>query len=199
MPRIYLVRHGRAAAGWDVDPDPDLDDLGRAQAAAAAEQLAALGPLPIVTSPLLRCRQTAAPLASKWNTEVRIEPLVAEIPSPDGVAMHDRVGWLRTAMTGTWADLGPRYTAYREMVVATVAAFPGDTVVFSHFVAINVLVGAALGRDELVIRSLDNCSVTIIDTDVETGIETGTGGAGHGGVRWISLVEGGHEADTLIR
>ncbi len=30
--RLVLVRHGRAAAGWDTHPDPALDDVGRAQA-----------------------------------------------------------------------------------------------------------------------------------------------------------------------
>jgi broad specificity phosphatase PhoE len=56
-------------------------------------------------------------------------------------------------------------------------------VVFSHFIAINVLIGVALGDDRLVIRSLDNCSVTVVDiVDGE-----------------VVLVEGGHEADTLIR
>ena len=28
MARLYLVRHGRATGGWDVDPDPGLDDVG---------------------------------------------------------------------------------------------------------------------------------------------------------------------------
>ncbi len=191
MPRIYLVRHGRAAAGWDVDPDPNLDGLGLAQAIAVAEQLVGLGPLPVVSSPLLRCRQTAEPLSAAWNTEARIEPMVAEIPSPEGVGMTDRVSWLRAAMTGTWADLGPPYTTYRDLVVGAVAALTTDTVVFSHFVAINALVGAAVGCDELVIRSLDNCSVTIIDTSVRTG--------GDPGDQQISLIEGGREADTLIR
>jgi broad specificity phosphatase PhoE len=199
MPRIYLVRHGRAAAGWDFDPDPDLDNVGLAQAAAVAEQLVGLGPLPIVSSPLLRCRRTAASLSAAWNTEARIEPLVAEIPSPEGVAMTDRVSWLRAAMAGTWTDLGPRYTEYRDLVVATVATLPADTVVFSHFVAINVLVGAALGRDELVIRSLDNCSVTTIHIGIETGTDTGVHPIGHPRDQRISLIEGGHEADTLIR
>ena len=30
--RIYMIRHGKAAAGWDGDADPGLDDVGRAQA-----------------------------------------------------------------------------------------------------------------------------------------------------------------------
>jgi broad specificity phosphatase PhoE len=183
VPRIHLVRHGRAAAGWDADPDPPIDDVGRAQAAATAEQLAPLGPLALVTSPLLRCRMTAEPLAATWEVAPRVVPEVAEIPSPEGVPMGERVPWLRAAMAGTWSALGPRYTTFRDTVLATVAAFEQDTVVVSHFVAINAVIGAALGDDRLVIASLDNASVTVVD--VVDG-------------RFV-LAERGREADTLIR
>jgi broad specificity phosphatase PhoE len=181
--RLYLVRHGRAAAGWDTDPDPGLDDIGRSQAAAVAARLAPIGPMPIVSSPLLRCRETSAPLGELWQVEVRIEPAVAEIPSPQGVPMGERIDWLRAAMQGDWADLGPRYVAYRDQVVGALCAMPVDAVVFSHFVAINAAIGAATGDDRLVVRSLDNCSVTVVDA---------VAGA-------LQLVESGHEADTLIR
>ena len=183
MTRLYLVRHGRAAAGWDTDPDPDLDDVGRAQAASVAEQLAPLGPLPVLSSPLRRCRQTAAALAERWGVEARVEPGVAEIPSPDGVAMEDRVDWLRSAMGSTWSELGARYVTFRDNVVDTLLQIDVDSVVFSHFIAINAVIGACTGDDRLVVRSLDNCSVTVVDT---------AGGS-------LQLVEGGHEADTLIR
>lgn len=183
MTRVYLVRHGRAAAGWDTDPDPGLDELGREQALTMARTLAPLGPLAVVTSPLLRCRQTAFPLAAAWGAEVRVEPAVAEIPSPDGVPMGERVEWLRRSMSGTWAELGPRYTAFRDGVVAAVMSLPADTVVASHFVAINAVIGAAVGDDRLVSTSLDNCSITVVD--VVDGV--------------LRLVETGHEADTLIR
>lgn len=183
MSRVLLVRHGRAAAGWDVDPDPGLDELGRAQAVAVAERLAPLGPLEVVSSPLQRCRETAEPLAAAWRAAVRVEPAVAEIPSPDGVAMGDRVAWLRQAMAGTWAALGAPYEEFRDGVVAAVAGMQVDTVVFSHFVAINCVIGAALGDDRLVISSLDNCSVTVVEVE-------------HGRIR---LLETGREADTLIR
>jgi broad specificity phosphatase PhoE len=196
--RVHLVRHGRAAAGWNVDPDPGLDRIGVAQAAEAAERLRLLEPCVVVTSPLRRCRETAQPLLDAWDGVAlgtvggtvggavggaRIEPRVAEIPSPEGVAMEDRVDWLRDAMRGTWAELGQRYTAYRDAVVQAMRELDADAVVFSHFIAINVLIGVALGDDRLVIRSLDNCSVTVVDiVDGE-----------------VVLVEGGHEADTLIR
>ena len=64
MTRIYMVRHGRAAAGWNVDPDPGLDELGRQQSLTVASRLSRLGPLAVLSSPLLRCQQTAFPLAT---------------------------------------------------------------------------------------------------------------------------------------
>lgn len=183
MTRLYLVRHGRAAAGWDTDPDPGLDEIGQRQAHAVAARLAPLGPLPVLTSPLLRCRETAEPLAGSWGVEPRIELAVAEIPSPQGIAMADRIEWLRVAMRGTWVDLGARYVTYRDQVVGKLVALEDDSVVFSHFVAINVAIGASIGDDRLVVRSLDNCSVTVIDV-VDCSLQ---------------LVESGHETDTLIR
>lgn len=181
---VRLVRHGRAAAGWDRDADPDLDELGRDQARSVARRLTEAGaPRPVVSSPLLRCRSTAEVYAASIGATVRIEPSVAEIPSPEGVDMADRVDWLRASMQGTWSDLGMRYADYRDAVVDFVRSCRDGTVVFSHFVAINAVIGACLDDDRLVIRRLDNCSITTVEV-------------GRAGLR---LVEGGHEADTLIR
>jgi probable phosphoglycerate mutase len=186
MARIHLVRHGRASGGWDDDPDPGLDDVGRRQAARLAERLASPGDLTppvLVTSPLRRCRETTGALAARWRMTPVVDPAVAELPSPPGVPMGERVAWLRTAMAGTWPDLGERYEAYRDGVLAAVAALPDGTVVCSHFIAINGVIGACLGDDRVLLRSLDNASVTVVEA-------TGEG---------LVLVESGHEADTLIR
>ena len=183
MTRLYLVRHGRAAAGWNTDADPGLDAVGQSQAEHVAATLAPSGPLFIESSPLRRCRETAAPLAAEWDRPISIEPRMAEIPSPDGVKMADRVEWLREAMQGTWTDLGLRYVTFRDSVGAALRSRDSDAVLFSHFIAINAAIGLAVGDDRLVIRSLDNCSVTIVE------VIKGT----------LRLVEGGHEADTLIR
>ena len=180
---VHLVRHGRAAAGWDTDVDPPLDDLGRAQAVAVADVLAGLGPLAVVTSPLRRCRETAAVYADPRGLDAVVAEEVREVPSPEGYAMEQRVEWLRGAMAAEWRALGPRYLAYRDSVVDFVAALTEPTVVFSHFVAINAVIGACVGDDRLVIRRLDNCSVTTVS------IEDGN----------LRLMSGGAEADTLIR
>lgn len=183
MALVHLVRHGRAAAGWDTDPDPGLDDVGVEQARRLVEQLAPLAPRPVVSSPLRRCRETAAPLAARWGVEAVIDETVREIPSPTGVPMDQRIDWLRDAMNGTWTDLGPRYLAYRDGVLDSIASHSVDAVVVSHFIAINAVIGACLGDDRLVSRSLDNTSVTVVET-------TSSG---------LALVETGREADTLIR
>jgi broad specificity phosphatase PhoE len=196
MARLYIVRHGRAAAGWDTAMDPPLDDLGREQAAATAAKLVvrlqdakwSFADVDLVSSPLLRCRQTAEAFESSTGQVARVEPRIAEIPSPEGVEMGDRVTWLRRAMQSTWSELvardGAAYRDFRDALVQWASAVRRDTVAFSHFVAINALIGEAIGDDRLVIRSVDNASVTVIDVT-------------HDGV--LSLVEGGAEANTLIR
>jgi len=187
MTRVYMVRHGRAAAGWNVDPDPGLDELGRSQALQVASRLSSLGPLPVISSPLLRCQQTAFPLATAWQQTVTIEALVGEIPSPAGFALENRVDWLREAMAGTWEQVaqtsGEHYRSYRNDVAQFVQSIRVDTVIFSHFIAINAVIGAATDDDRVVIGQLDNCSVSVFET----------------GDKGLSLVEMGGEADTLIR
>lgn len=187
MIRVHLVRHGRASAGWDTDPDPGLDATGRDQAAATAERLARLDPMTIVSSPLRRCRETAGFLAERWDRPldtIAIAPAVREIPSPPGIPMGERVEWLRRAMAGTWSALGSEYTDFRDDVVRFVGERPSDTVVFSHFIAINAVIGHCIGDDRLVIDSLDNASVTVVDV-----VAPGE----------LRLVERGRQADTLIR
>ena len=188
---VHLVRHGRAAAGWDADPDPGLDDLGREQAAETASRLAGLVSAgvdhDVVSSPLRRCQETAGFLLELWGRPVdrlTVVEAVREIPSPAGIPMPERVEWLRRAMAGTWADLGSPYTDFRDGVLDYVRSRTRPVVVFSHFIAINAVIGACLGDDRLVIDSLDNASVTVV--------EVRSGGDLH-------LVERGRQADTLIR
>jgi broad specificity phosphatase PhoE len=165
MTRIYMVRHGRAAAGFGESMDPGLDALGREQAVAASQRLAPLGPLAILTSPLARARETAAPLGKLWQREPIVEQAVAEIPSPKGMTLEERVAWLRKLMAGSWRDAGHELAAWREHAIAALAALKDDTVIFSHYVAINVAAGAALGDDRVVVFSPDNCSVTVFDVE----------------------------------
>jgi broad specificity phosphatase PhoE len=165
MPLLHLVRHGQASAGWDEDADPGLTDLGRRQAAAVASALEATGPLPIITSTLLRCQQTAAPLATQWGNAPTVEPRVAEVPTPSGLDVSSRGPWLHSLLRGRWPAEGADLEWWRRDLVDCLLGLREDTVVFTHFVAINVAVGAASGDDRVVISHPDNCSVTTLTND----------------------------------
>lgn len=194
MPRIYMIRHGKAAAGWDADADPGLDDLGRKQAEAAADDIEKRvgAPLPVLSSPLRRCRETAEPLSGRWGLQPVIEPRVAEVPSPVE-DLRARGEWLRSIMAGTWADAvaagDGKHTAYdskllawRQSVVDALLELENDTVIFSHFIAINVALGHAVEDPRVICFKPDNGSVTVFETKGST----------------LSLLEQGREADTKV-
>ncbi len=164
MPRLYMVRHGRAASGAET-ADPGLDGVGRSQAEAVAKVLAPKGPLHILSSPLLRTRETAKPLAALWRREPVIVEAVAEIPSPPSVSLAERGVWLRQFMAGSWRNTDRWLAEWREQAIATLVGQREDGVIFSHYVAINVALGAATGDDRVVAFSPGNCSVTVFDTD----------------------------------
>ena len=179
MPRLYLVRHGRAAAGFADHADPGLDELGQHQARAAAERLHALGPMRLVSSPLARARETAMPLRARWQCGIEIEPRVAEIPSDLG-DLAGRAAWLGSIMGRRWSELDAPLQRWARGIVTCLLEQPADAVICSHFIAINVAVGWATGDDRVVHFRPDNASISILDTDgwhlrlVEAGTEAST-------------------------
>lgn len=75
MTTIILVRHGEndwvkkhRLAGWI--PDIHLNENGKQQAEAAAARLAHLPVTAIYSSPVLRCLETAVPIANHHNLEI---------------------------------------------------------------------------------------------------------------------------------
>ncbi len=164
MPRIHLIRHGKAAAGFDADLDPGLDDTGRAQAEAAAEAMATKGPMHLVTSPLKRARETALPLARHWGLEPTVAPEITEIPLGSN-DLQVRRAWLDSVMAGGWSVVTPELAAWRRGVIDYLLGLERESVVFSHYIAINVAVGAARGDDEVVVFRPDNGSITSFETD----------------------------------
>lgn len=160
--KLYLVRHGRPSAGFGEAIDPGLDEIGREQAEAAAQALASIGPLSMLTSPLRRARETAAPLERLWKVTARVEPAVAELPTPSATP-QERSAWLRMRLKGRWNELPMLHQQWREQVVATLVSLPTSTVITTHFIAINVAVGAALGDDRLICCEPDHCACTILE------------------------------------
>jgi broad specificity phosphatase PhoE len=158
---IYLIRHGEPAASWGAHPNPGLNKLGARQAFAAAEELAKLGAKRAITSPLARSRETAAPFEKLMETHARIDAGVGEIITPDGIA--GRSAWLQGVMAGTWTDTDAALGSWRTSVLAAVEQLPDETAVFSHFIAINVIVGLLTGDDRVVVFKPGHASITKLE------------------------------------
>lgn len=184
MPKLFIVRHGEAAAGWTEDPDPGLSIRGRDQARGLADAFVnRLGrPMPVLTSPMRRTRETADALASRWGIGADVEPAVGEVPSPMQTPLGERGTWLRGLMDATWSDVPHDLRIWRDGVVDTVTGLAHDAVIVSHFIAINAVVGAAEGDDRVVSFHPGYCSVTVIEHD----------GAA------LSVLERGAQASTLV-
>ncbi len=184
MARLYLIRHGEPSGTWGQsdDPDPGLTDIGRKQAQGAGERLAKTPPKAIVSSPLRRAQETAIPLVRALSIEPAIAQAVAEIPTPPSVAFASRGDWLRNLMMGEWGAADVSLQTWRDGVVTYLTGLSEDTAVFSHFVAINAAVGAAIGDDRVVCFRPAHASITVLETKG----------------RVISLVELGETAETRV-
>jgi len=159
---IFLVRHGEAAARWHESDDPGLSELGRQQAAEAAGQL--LGRIPpgsrLLSSPMQRARETAVPLATALGAEPAIVEPFREIPTP--VAMAERQTWLNRIARQTWGEQHAMVQDWRLALLAALREIREPTVVFTHFMVLNVIVGALRADDRIVNFLPDNASVTTL-------------------------------------
>ena len=173
---LILLRHGRTQANalglLQGRIDPELDDLGRRQAAAAAEWL---GPVDrVIASPLLRARHTAAALTGNID-DVEIDDRFIELdygewegrPVSD-VAPETWQRWrsdLHFTPPGgeSLYDLGARVRS--SLVELADEASSSDVVVVSHVSPIKASVAWALGQsDELTWRTrLGQASICRID------------------------------------
>jgi probable phosphoglycerate mutase len=137
--RLILVRHGEPTNAWGELGDPGLTERGREQAEAVAEELALLGPMPIVVSPARRARETAAPLERRWGVEARVEPAVGEVVIPPDVP--DPSAWLGDLLSKPLDEWDEVSSAWAASVREALARIEQDAVVFTHFVAIRVATG----------------------------------------------------------
>ncbi|HWM58354.1 MAG TPA: histidine phosphatase family protein [Pseudonocardia sp.] len=84
MPTLILLRHAKSSAnGAGVlagrTPGVQLDETGTAQADTVVRRLAGVPLAEIVTSPMVRCEQTVAPLAADRGLVPAVEPELSEV------------------------------------------------------------------------------------------------------------------------
>ncbi len=181
MTTVLLVRHGLTALTGPVlagrTPGVDLDERGRAQAAAVAQRLAGVALQAIVTSPLDRCLQTAEVIAAGRTVEA--EPRLIECGYGDWTGQEIK----RLAKDPLWKVVqahpsavtfpGEGGEAMRDAQVRAVDAIrswntklgPDATwLACSHADIIKAIVADALGMhlDTFQRIVIDPCSVTVI-------------------------------------
>lgn len=140
----HWVRHGQST--WNVldrmqgqELGPPLTDLGRAQAAAAADSLAALGVTRVLSSPAVRAQQTAEIIADRFGLSVETEDLLLEKGLDESMpAVLTRVRIL--------LDLD----------------LPASTVMVSHGDTIGLAIGLLSGSTPALAA---NASITSVDPD----------------------------------
>ena len=85
---VLLVRHAEALPGEPDELRP-LSPAGRAHARSLGVELAGRKPSAVLSSPLLRARETAEAIAKATGAKVRIEPLLA--PGAAAAELRDAV------------------------------------------------------------------------------------------------------------
>ncbi len=179
---MLLVRHGTTPTTGKMLPGRagglHLSEKGRAQAAAAAERIAALtkAPSAVYASPLERTRETAAPLAKALGLRVRTAPGLVEVD----VGEWTEKPLARLYRTKEWPTVQrwpggfrfPGGESFAEMsvrsmdaVLGLVAEHPGQTIVaVSHADPIKAIVAAAAGvpLDLMQRLAISPCSISAI-------------------------------------
>jgi broad specificity phosphatase PhoE len=185
MARLYLVRHAKAAARFDEDPDPGLSEEGKEAAVELALEMESLGPMPIYTSPMERARETALPLANRWGVVPEVSAAFSEIPTPNEIAekgVAARGPWLQQLAGQKFPVQPPIIRAWREGLIGMLKSCRSDTIVFTHFMVINAALGAATSDDRVVVSQPDYCSCTVVESSS----------------RGLSLISRGLEASTKV-
>jgi probable phosphoglycerate mutase len=179
---VLLVRHGTTPTTGKLLPGRvgglHLSEKGQAQAAAAAERIAALGtpPSAVYASPLERARETAAPIARVLGLRVRTATGLLEVDVGDWTEKP----LARLARSKEWPTVQrwpqgfrfPGGESFAEMslramdaVLALVAEHPGQTIVaVSHADPIKAIVASAAGipLDLMQRLVISPCSITAL-------------------------------------
>jgi broad specificity phosphatase PhoE len=147
MTRVFIARHAEpdktdkvAHTNWP------LSRFGNSQADYLAERLLEFAPLSVVSSPALRCKETAQIIAKRLGKSVKIDPRVGEIVPPRGTS--DAYAWLLKNFSfqhaARWTDLDANLNKWREDNIRAISELKENTIVVTHFTNINAITASAL-------------------------------------------------------
>ncbi|WP_426561126.1 bifunctional RNase H/acid phosphatase [Angustibacter sp. McL0619] len=181
---LVLLRHGVTAHTVDRrfsgsgGEGPALTELGRDQAAAAAEVLVAVEPFDaVVASPMLRAQQTAEVVAARLGLDVRTEPAWTECEFGDWEGLttaevserwpQEYRAWLDSTAVPppggeSFDELDGRVLRVRDR---TIARHPrGRVLVVTHAGPIKTLAREALGAAATVVWRMESSPASLSTT-----------------------------------
>ena len=160
---IILIRHGEAASGWSDDSDPGLSNLGKSQAEAVKENLESFTSqnFQLISSPKKRAIETAQPTSLDWKSEIKIDDAFSEIPASN-IKLERRMEWLKSMMNMDIAMLPEDVKEWRSRIIKKLKNIKSNSIIFSHFMVINVVVGYIKNHPILLSMYPDNGSLTKI-------------------------------------
>jgi broad specificity phosphatase PhoE len=183
MTRVHLVRHGRTASNRERRTMGWLDEgiePGWVRAAAAVADVLAHEPVDrLVSSPLARAVQTAAPLAALLSCQPIVDDRFGELRvghwegyTEDEIAQRWPEHWqrwrsephaLEVVGRETLADLNARVAGALDELFADLVD-GGVAVVFTHDAVVRGAVAWALGTGPEIYRHVEvaNCSITTV-------------------------------------
>ena len=184
---VHLLRHGEvhnpARVLYGRLPGYHLSDLGHRMAETAAAYLADRDVVHVVSSPLERARETAAPVAAEHDVEVTVDERVIEaenafeglpVAGGQGLLRHPRL-WplMLNPLRPSWGEpYAALVTRMRDAVVdARTAARGHEAVLVSHQAPIWMLRLATEGRSLVHNPARRECSLASLTTFTFVGDE----------------------------
>ena len=186
MTRLFLVRHGRSTANAagvlaGYQSGVELDERGVEQAKKLADRFEIPDLKAIISSPVLRCQQTAQYLADRLSLQISSDERVTEMnfgtwqgrtvadlaAEPLWPSIQNQPSLVRFPEGETFLEVGLRageaIRDWNELFDS------GSYVVFTHADVIKVVVAEAVGLpiDYFQRIAIDPCSISILDYDTE--------------------------------
>tara|TARA_B100000674_G_scaffold363527_1_gene306215 strand:- start:521 stop:1075 length:555 start_codon:yes stop_codon:yes gene_type:complete len=164
--KIFLIRHGEAAQSWDQSADPGLSELGKEQALECFNILNGkedLSQFNLVSSPLKRAQETSFHFKKNFNKQLSLNDAFREIPSP-GISLLDRKNWLQEIFKKDIKELEKPQQVWQSKILSTLKNLTEPTIVFSHFMVINIVTSTLREDPRVVSFYPDNCSITELES-----------------------------------
>ena len=165
--KIFLIRHGEAAQSWDQSSDPELSELGKEQALECFNTLNAnenLNQFNLVSSPLKRAQETSLHFKKNLNKHLSLNEAFREIPSP-GISLLERKNWLQEVFKKNINELEKPQQAWQSKILSALKDLTEPTIIFSHFMVINIVVSTLKNDPRMVSFYPDNCSITELENN----------------------------------